>query len=238
MRIICQTLFCLTYLTIFIHCQGGGGSGGGGGGGGSGAGGFYGGSGSSCTTAACRNRSGIIAGIIIGSVVGLGFLIFGVSWCCKRCKGRPFRTNSNFIGKGTSKNPHENIYNGYQFQSGTWSGQYYQYGGWHGPYRCSLSFNSQLMNVSGSGVDDIGSFTIDGTYSNETHRIGLTKQYQLGTGDPSQNLGHQVIIQLTWNEKNNQFEGKWYVQTKKYHGDGKFQLKLDEQQQLRPYEKV
>ncbi|CAF4087681.1 unnamed protein product, partial [Adineta steineri] len=90
----------------------------------------------------------------------------------------------------------------------------------------------------GSGVDDIGSFTIDGTYSNETNRIGLTKQYQIGTGDPSQNLGHQVIIQVTWNEKNNQFEGKWYVQTKKYHGEGKFQLKFDEQQQLPPYEKV
>ncbi|CAF4251864.1 unnamed protein product, partial [Adineta steineri] len=101
-----------------------------------------------------------------------------------------------------------------------------------------LSFKSQSTKVSGSGAIDIGSFTIDDTYSNETHRIGLTKQYQIGTSDPSQNLDHQVIIQLTWNEKNNQFEGKWYVQTNKYHGEDKFQLKLREQQQLHPYEKV
>ncbi|CAF1504515.1 unnamed protein product [Adineta steineri] len=76
------------------------------------------------------------------------------------------------------------------------------------------------MNVSGSGLDNIAAFTID------------------GTGGQSQNFGHEVIIQLTWNEKNNKFEGDWYVQTKKYYGEDKFQLKFDEQQQLRPYEKV
>ncbi|CAF1046991.1 unnamed protein product [Adineta steineri] len=235
MRIIYQTLFFLAYLTIFIHSQSGGNSDGGGGG--SEGGGSLRRRIPPCKSDACPYSHYIIAGCV-GGLVGLLLLIVGVLWCRKRCKGRPFRTNSNFVNKGTSKNSHENIYNGYQFQSGIWSTHYHQYCRWHGLFRCSLSFNSQLMKVSGSGVDHIGSFTIDGTYSNETRRIGLTKQYEIGTGDPSENFGHQATIQLTWNEKNNQFEGKWYVQTKKYHDEGKFQLKLREQQQLHPYEKV
>ncbi|CAF1532266.1 unnamed protein product, partial [Rotaria sordida] len=64
------------------------------------------------------------------------------------------------------------------------------------------------MKVAGSGTDDVGTFTIDGIYSSKTHRIGLTKTYQRGTGNPSENLGHRVIIQLTWNAQNNQFKGK------------------------------
>ena len=94
------------------------------------------------------------------------------------------------------------------------------------------------MKVTGSGSDDIGTFTIDGTYSVKTRRIGLTKKYQVGTGNPSENLGHQVTIQLTWNAQNNQFEGKWYVQTSKYHGEDKFELKFVGQQLPTVHEKV
>ncbi|CAF5025602.1 unnamed protein product, partial [Rotaria sp. Silwood1] len=64
------------------------------------------------------------------------------------------------------------------------------------------------MKVTGSGSDDVGVFTIDGIYSFDTNRIGLTKTYQLDTGDRSENLGHQVIIQLTWNAQNRHFNGK------------------------------
>jgi hypothetical protein len=84
----------------------------------------------------------------------------------------------------------------------------------------------------------ISVFTIDGCYSNRTSRIGLTKSYQLGTGNRSQNFGHQVLIQLVWNSETRQFEGKWYVQTKKYRAEDKFELKFSNQQQLSPYEKV
>ncbi|CAF1373449.1 unnamed protein product [Rotaria sordida] len=113
------------------------------------------------------------------------------------------------------------------FKSGYWKSQYYQYGKWHGPYQFSLSFDPQSMIITGSGSDDIGTFTIDGIYSVETRRIGLTKTYTRGTGNQLENLGHQVIIQLTWNAQNNQFEGKWYVRTSKYHGEDKFELKLN-----------
>ncbi len=82
------------------------------------------------------------------------------------------------------------------------------------------------MAITGSGVDDIGLFTVDGTYSVEPCRIGLTKKYQASIGNRSENLGHQVTIQLAWNAQNDQFEGKWYVQTSKYHGEDKFELKF------------
>jgi hypothetical protein len=82
------------------------------------------------------------------------------------------------------------------------------------------------MKVTGSGSDDVGVFTIDGIYSTETNRIGLKKTYELGTGDRSDNLGHQVKIQLTWNTQNRQFEGKWYVEQSKHHDDGEFVLKF------------
>jgi hypothetical protein len=84
------------------------------------------------------------------------------------------------------------------------------------------------MKVTGSGADDVGTFIIDGTYSVETHRMDFIKQYQIGTGNRLENLGHQVTIQLTWNAGNHQFEGKWYVTTSTYRGEDKFQLKLVE----------
>jgi hypothetical protein len=94
------------------------------------------------------------------------------------------------------------------------------------------------MKVTGSGSDDIGTFTIDGIYSTTTLRIGLTKTYQKGTGNLFQNLGHQVTIQLTWNEKNQQFKGKWYVKTSKYRGEDKFRLKFNQEFVYTVYETV
>ncbi len=50
--------------------------------------------------------------------------------------------------------------------------------------------------------DVVGVFAIEAMYSNETNRIGLTKIYQQGTGNQSENLGYQATIQLTWNVVN------------------------------------
>jgi hypothetical protein len=113
------------------------------------------------------------------------------------------------------------------FQSGLWSSRYFQYVKWHGPHQFPLTFDPQSVKVTGSGSDDIGSFTIDGIYSIQTHRIGLTKIYQGGTGNPKENFGHQVTIQLTWNKRKRQFEGKYYVVTPKY-GEGRFKRKFCE----------
>ena len=197
-------------------------------GGGGGGGGNYHGGGSSCTTDECRRRGGIIAGSVIGGIVGLVLTVVGVIFCCKRCQGRPMRQNSSFVRSSKSNVSKYASSDSSIFQAGVWSSQYFQYGRCHGPHQFSLSFDPQSMKVTGSGSDDIGTFTIDGDYSTKTHRIGLTKQYQAGTGNRSENLGHRVIIQLIWNVQNSQFEGKWYVQTNKYHGEDKFQLKFKE----------
>ncbi len=206
-------------------------------GGGGGGGGYYGG-GSSCTTAQCQRNNGIIAGSVIGGIFGVMLLIFGTICCCRCCQGRPLRKNPTFVHLSISKQIKHESYDINAFRSGIWSSRYYQYGRWNGPHQFSLSFDPQSMKVTGSGSDNIGTFTIDGVYSVTTHRIGLTKIYQAGTGNPSENLGHQVIIQLTWNAQNHQFEGKWYVQTSKYRGEDKFELKFNEQDVSNEYEKA
>lgn len=113
------------------------------------------------------------------------------------------------------------------FESGLWASQYYQYNNWHGSHRLFLLFDPETWKVTGSGSDDVGTYTIDGIYSTKTNRIGLTKTYQRGTGDWQQNLGHNVTIQMTWNPTQHKFEGKWFVRTKKYVGEDKFELKLE-----------
>jgi hypothetical protein len=114
------------------------------------------------------------------------------------------------------------------FPSGHWVSRYFQYERWYGPHTFSLFFNHHELKVTGSGIDNVGAFSIDGIYSLNTRRIGLTKMYQKGTGNRSENLGHKVIIQLEWNFEKRQFEGKWYVHTNKYHGKDKFTLKFDQ----------
>jgi hypothetical protein len=155
-----------------------------------------------------------------------------------RCKGRLRQNNSTFTNLTTSRNPRQDAYDTNPFQSGIWSSRYFQYKRWHGPYQFSLSFDPQLMKVTGSGSDDVGIFAIDGIYSDTTRQMDLTKIYQAGTGNPSENLGHQVTIQVTWNAQNNQFEGKWYVHTSKFRGEDKFELKFNRQDEPPPYENV
>lgn len=239
-HIVSRGLLLIICIVVAVECQGGrGGGGGGGGGGGRGGGGrpFHGGTGSSCKGDNCPSALTIWLSII-GGIVGLGLLIFGVSYFVKRWNGRPAQANVAFIKDETNKNSKQEKSDTSVFKSGYWNSRYFQYGKWHGPYRFSLTYDSQSMKVTGSGSDDIGKFIIDGIYSVETSRIALTKKYQAGTGNLSENLGHQVTIQLVWNAQNNQFEGKWYVQTSKYHGEDKFELKFNGQHLLTVYEKV
>ncbi|CAF5091265.1 unnamed protein product, partial [Rotaria sp. Silwood1] len=77
-----------------------------------------------------------------------------------------------------------------------------------------------------------GIFTIDGVFSSQTHRMDLIKTYERDTGNSNENIGHQVTLQLTWNSDHNQFEGKWFVRTSNYRGEGIFELKLDEFSEL------
>jgi len=184
------------------------------------------GRGSSCKGDNC-SPSAVVIVSIVGGIIALLFITVGVSiWIAKR-RGRPSSPNDTFIQTKTSLNENSEKGKIDVFTSGGWKGKYYQYGRWHGPHQFCLFFDSQRMTVQGSGSDDVGGFTIDGVYSTETGRMGLTKTYKAGTGDIKENLGHKVTIQLTWNSKTNEFEGTWYVQTSKYNGRGAYKLQVD-----------
>jgi hypothetical protein len=150
----------------------------------------------------------------------------GIIICWRNCKNKEHLNNSAFVNSENQNIHQQEGYNDILFQSGIWSSRYFQYGRWYGPHQFPLSFDVQLMKITGVGSDDVGTFTIDGIYSLKTNRIGLTKIYQAGTGDSSKNFGHQVTIKLTWNAKHHLFDGSWYIQTDTYYDQAEFQLKF------------
>ncbi|UJR12757.1 hypothetical protein I4U23_016931 [Adineta vaga] len=210
MNSLVRFFLAVSVLAITIYCQGS--RGGGSSSGGSSSGGKY--------------QAGTIAGGVTGGIFGLLAIICGSILCYRRFKGKPSKVNPEFVANKSSKQ--KEIYSKAQFQTGLWSSRYHQYNQWHGPHQLSLTFNSSTLAVDGQGTDDIGEYTVDGTYSYETNRLALTKVYKTGTGNPTENHGHTVTIQLDWNTEKNQFEGKWYIQTKKYRGEDKFELQLNQ----------
>ena len=112
------------------------------------------------------------------------------------------------------------------FQSGKYNMRYHQYGRWHGPFIIQLEFKNG--NITGYGTDDVGSFTATGSYVENDPHLSLIKYYKHGTGDPQENLGHTVKIDLVWNDHERNFDGTWFVKTVKYTGKGRFQLQLKE----------
>ncbi|CAF1268622.1 unnamed protein product, partial [Adineta steineri] len=159
------------------------------------------------TVVDCQGGGGGGGGGAYGFFGVVAILICLPIYCC--CAGRPRRSNTKFVNKTTSSDAEKQIIDIKLFQSGTWESQYHQYNKWHGPHQVDLFFDMHQMKITGSGSDDVGLYSIDGLYSTQTRRIGLTKTYLSGSGNISQNLGHNVIIQLEWNRYNNQFEGKW-----------------------------
>ncbi|UJR10509.1 hypothetical protein I4U23_014712 [Adineta vaga] len=177
-----------------------------------------------------------------GAIYGLGgivfILIFLPIYCC--CAGKPRRSNAKYVHASSAQNEESKVIDIKLFQSGLWQCEYFQYDKQHGPYYINLAFDNIRFEVTGSGFDDVGTYTLHGFYSTETRRLGITKTYEAGTGNPKENLGHNVIIQLEWNRLNHQFEGKWYVRTRKFKGSGIYKLRMSQQELslLSVYEKV
>lgn len=175
-----------------------------------------------CSTMPCEIAVSILKVILL--FLSAVAIIWAIRSKIRQCRlGSPIEANSVFI----SKNPLKTVVlQDNPFVDGLWFSRYYQFNTWHLPQQLSLSFNRYTNQVSGGGIDEIGSYTIDGIFSMNTFRMALTKLYQAGTGDPTQNLGHAVIVQLIWDSKHNLFRGKWYIHTNKYRGEDKFELKL------------
>jgi hypothetical protein len=191
-----------------------------------------------CSTSNCRQHTTIIAGSIVGGGIGMILVIVGIVLYYSRCKGRPSQTNLKFVNSTNHNTSKCDLYDTTLFKSGIWSSRYLQFGLWHDFHLSVLLFDPQSFKITGSGSDNIGMFTIDGTYSPKTRRIGMIKAYQLGTGNRLDKFDYQMIIQLIWNSETRQFEGKWYVQTKKYRGENKFELRFSKQQQPCTYQEV
>jgi len=117
------------------------------------------------------------------------------------------------------------------FKSGIWKGKYCQDGEYSTVPEHNMVFNddnpdSMIKTVKGNGYDEVGNYSIEGYYSRKTLKMGLKKQYKLGTGDWRYNLGHTVDIHLKWNDNLKLFQGTWYVSTSKYDGHGDYQLQF------------
>ena len=112
------------------------------------------------------------------------------------------------------------------FPSGIWSGRYFQYDQWNGPSNFSLSFDSSSFTIDGRGSDDIGDFNLTGRYSTATKEIELLKKYQRNTGDESENFGHTVTIEVTWDGDKQLFLGQWYVDTDSYRDEDRYELQF------------
>ncbi|CAF3378806.1 unnamed protein product [Rotaria sp. Silwood1] len=86
------------------------------------------------------------------------------------------------------------------FVSGLWKYQYYQYNQWYGPFQQQLVFNPMTRTINGYGQDNVGQYVLNGSFS------------EIGTGNQNLNLGHQDVIQLSWNASRKVFEGMAYSQ--------------------------
>ncbi|CAF2754882.1 unnamed protein product [Rotaria sp. Silwood2] len=123
------------------------------------------------------------------------------------CRSKPRRSNRTFVKFAFPKTLRSNLRDR-TFSTGLWSSRHYRYYKWYGPHQIFLSFNSRSMTVTGSGQDDIGIFDIEGIYSYRNRRIGLRKIYRSDKFDELTKSEHEIIIQLIWNDKAKQFQGK------------------------------
>eukprot|EP00053_Salpingoeca_punica_P000010 m.26945 g.26945 ORF g.26945 m.26945 type:complete len:290 (-) comp10008_c0_seq1:316-1185(-) len=115
------------------------------------------------------------------------------------------------------------------YPSGAWRGYYNQYGSNHDLCEYYLSFYAteqyDLVSVTGGGSDDVGQYTIKGLCNPCTRRISFQKTYIAGTGNPRENLGHTVEYRgYGGAQAEHGFQGKWYVHTHRYRGNGMFHL--------------
>ena len=141
--------------------------------------------------------------------------IITLGWKCfeERVLCQPTHSNEHYIQDGTVKEPSDLTES--MFIPGIFQYCYFDYEAAHGPFSMRLDFNPHAeYTVHGGGEDDIGTYVITGVYSPETLRMGLIKQYQAGTGNSSENLGHKITIQVEWSFARQQFDGQYYLRTK------------------------
>lgn len=184
---------------------------------------------STCKTEECRQGERIFPVIYL---VFACFCFLIIIIVCRCAHGEPLIytaifTNSEEFEEQEMYGTRRNVVDANVFPSGIWKSRYYQYRKWHGPYKMFLRFDSRSTKIKGWGSDDVGKFTVKGFSSHKTNRICLRKTYVASTGNKAHNSGHNVDIELRENAHSQRFEGRWYVQTSKYHGQDKFEFKFN-----------
>jgi len=162
---------------------------------------------------------------VVPWLLGFGFLGL-LFWCAKNAG----------VGQTRQRAPDArtfvNIANGSAgtslFPSGSWRGYYCQYGRQHA--LCDFSFMFAGANVTGSGLDDVGQYNINGVVGG--NRVAFQKRYiahspaENGLINHTENRGHiveyrgeKVGVSLAQGIK-----GHWYVNLPHYQGRGEFHL--------------
>ncbi len=189
-----------------------------------------------CTIKKAPNY-GVLVTIVISSIVGFVFICGCCVWCiCYKmfqkngkesndqitCTESPDKwVNDGKCKKGDELN---DVVCTDPFIDGLYSGAYWQYRRNYDMQAFTLQFGDNGV-VTGNGEDDVGEYKIIGIYSSNTQKMAFDKTYVRGTGNKRENLGHTVKIGLEYNGIKNQFEGKWYVETHKYKGNGEWRIK-------------
>ncbi len=65
------------------------------------------------------------------------------------------------------------------FVNGPWWNSFYQYGQWHGPFPHFMSFNPYNNTIEGYGVDRVGEYVLNGSYSRNTLQIMIVQSYKV-----------------------------------------------------------
>ncbi|CAF1039600.1 unnamed protein product [Adineta steineri] len=179
---------------------------------------------SSCNTVGCQR------GLFLSSVAVVVVVVICLACFLKHygLAGKARKSPSNVLPAQNVTNPvcRQNRSGTNIFKSGFWETRYFQDDTWHGPHQLSLWFDPNHTTLTGLGMDDVGKFTFAGTYSNETRQIDVKKEYSEYLDNRSENSDYPTTIQLMWNSKTDQFEGKWSVQTDEYNGEDLFDLKF------------
>jgi hypothetical protein len=111
------------------------------------------------------------------------------------------------------------------FQPSSFAGFFFKDGAWHGTNNWTLSFYPQADHtVYGKGRDNLDIFVATGVYSPRTLRIAFNKRYQSGLGNPRQNSGQTMTIQVARNTNTQRFEGKYYLKVGRHREEQRYMI--------------
>merc|ERR1711934_258884 len=104
----------------------------------------------------------------------------------------------------------------------------HQYGQDHSLFSFNLDFTPSgglMEDITGSGSDSVGRYTIRGSCNRANGRLAFAKQYIPGTGNWRENKGHKVDYQgVVQGSLAAGVRGNWYVDTGTYSGTGNFHI--------------